>query len=162
MMKRKLIGVLAVLILLGVSGMAGVSQAALVKIGQGIHWDGINGVTTSNLIWDTETDLKGDSLIWLDYSAPQKNWDDQKFWAQGINTMVITLDSGYTVDWGATSWRLPDAHNQDGSGPGYGYNVTGSEMGHLFYDELGFASNRDWNSTPVTDAELSSGRCCRN
>ena len=154
MMKQKLIGIFVGLILLGMSGMAGVSQAALVKIGQGIHWDGINGVTTSNLIWDTDTDLNGDSLIWLDYSAPQKSWGDQKFWAQGINTMVITLDSGYTVAWGTTSWRMPDAHNQDGSGPDYGHNVTDSEMGHLFYDELGFSSNRDWNSTSVTDSEL--------
>jgi hypothetical protein len=34
-------------------------------------------------------------------------------------------------------WRLPTALNQDGTGPIGVYNVTGNEMGHLFYTELG-------------------------
>jgi hypothetical protein len=37
---------------------------------------------------------------------------------------------------GHDGWRLPDAHNQDGTGP----DITpspGSEMGHMFYNNLG-------------------------
>jgi hypothetical protein len=37
---------------------------------------------------------------------------------------------------GFSTWRLPDAHNPDGSGPSLGYNAD-SEMGHLYYKELG-------------------------
>jgi len=56
---------------------------------------------------------------------------------------------GYMTWWGAMAWadqlvyqgyddwRLPSSYNQDATGPDFGYNVTGSEMGHLFYDELG-------------------------
>ena len=36
-----------------------------------------------------------------------------------------------------TDWRLPTALNQDGSGPDSGYNVASSEMGHMYYAELG-------------------------
>ena len=35
------------------------------------------------------------------------------------------------------NWRLPTALDQDGSGPWGGLNRTGSEMGHLYYTELG-------------------------
>jgi hypothetical protein len=34
---------------------------------------------------------------------------------------------------GFDDWRLPSALNQDGSGPNSGCNITGSEMGHLYY-----------------------------
>lgn len=36
-----------------------------------------------------------------------------------------------------SNWRLPSAYNQNGSGPDSGFSVTGSEMGHLYYTELG-------------------------
>jgi hypothetical protein len=38
---------------------------------------------------------------------------------------------------GYDDWRLPSALNPDGSGPCRGYNCTESEMGHLYYIELG-------------------------
>lgn len=39
---------------------------------------------------------------------------------------------------GGGTWRLPTAHNYDGNICAAGtYNCTGSEMGHLFYIELG-------------------------
>ncbi len=44
---------------------------------------------------------------------------------------------GLTIG-GFTDWELPTALNQNGTGPDpSGPNVTGSEMGHLFYGELG-------------------------
>ena len=44
------------------------------------------------------------------------------------------LFPGVTVNWAGEDWRLPDA----GTDPQSGFNVTTSEMGHLYYDELGF------------------------
>lgn len=38
---------------------------------------------------------------------------------------------------GFTDWRLPTALNQDGSGPCEFFNCTNSEMGHMFYNNLG-------------------------
>ncbi len=119
-------------------GMMGASQAALVKIGSGTHWDGAYGVVTSNLLWDNaHKDSSGNSLVWLDFSAPAATWDNQNKWAAGINSMMPVIDPGYVVDWGTNLWRLPDAHNQDGTGPDRGTLVKNSEMGHLFYTDLG-------------------------
>ncbi len=38
---------------------------------------------------------------------------------------------------GFTDWRLPTALNADGSGPCQFFNCTGSELGHMYYTELG-------------------------
>ncbi len=74
-----------------------------------------------------DTDL---NITWYDYS-PNSTW-----WSQ--TSLVSTL----TVDFGGASynnWRLPSALNQDGSGPCSGNDpkCTESEMGHLFFRELG-------------------------
>jgi hypothetical protein len=60
-------------------------------------------------------------------------------WTQPNNTFM-TWDQANT--WAATlgpDWRLPTSLNRDLTGPDAGYNVTGSEMGHLYYTELGNA-----------------------
>ena len=51
-------------------------------------------------------------------------WDNAVAWADSL-----------TIG-GFTDWRLPNAQNQDGSGPCLGFGCTGSEMGHLYYTEL--------------------------
>jgi|GEM_PF-2423635 hypothetical protein len=48
---------------------------------------------------------------------------------------AVTWADGLTIG-GFTDWRLPTALNQDGSGPDSG-REDGSEMSHLFYNELG-------------------------
>jgi len=86
-----------------------------------------------NLIWDD--DNNGNSLVWLDYSAPPAHWPDQMAWAAGLEAqLTYNLDPGCTVTWSDTSWRLPDA----GSSPLYGFQAATQELGHLYYDELGF------------------------
>jgi hypothetical protein len=51
------------------------------------------------------------------------------------------IDPGYTVDWGTNSWRMPTAvdgpfaFSHDGTAT-EGFNITNSEMGHLYYTEL--------------------------
>jgi len=52
-------------------------------------------------------------------------FDNANAWAAGLNVG------------GVTGWRLPTALNANGTGPCDGLNCTGSEIGHLFYDELG-------------------------
>lgn len=55
-------------------------------------------------------------------------------WANA-NAWAASLNVG-----GVTGWRLPTSLNSDGSGPCSGFNCTDSEMGHLFYNELGGAT----------------------
>jgi len=58
-------------------------------------------------------------------------WNNAMAWADNLTY----YDSVRDVIW--DDWRLPSALNQDGSGPDSGFNVTGSEMGHIYYTELG-------------------------
>ncbi|MEW6715430.1 MAG: hypothetical protein AB1306_10120 [Nitrospirota bacterium] len=79
----------------------------------------------NQLIYDNDRDI-----TWYDFTAGGYTaWSAMNNWASGLS-----------VDFGGTiydDWRLPSAMNQDGTGPCSGYNCTGSEMGHLFYTELG-------------------------
>ena len=92
------------------------------------------------LIWDD--DNNGNSVVWLDYVAKSTNWSFQMAWAAGLGTeLAISLYDGYTVEWHG-DWRLPFTADgplefgYDGT-TAYGYNVINSEMGHLYYEELG-------------------------
>jgi hypothetical protein len=78
----------------------------------------------NRLIYDTEFDI-----TWYDYTNYVGFWQDTMDWASGLS---VTFGSNIYED-----WRLPSALNQDGSGPCSVYNCTGSEMGHLYYIELG-------------------------
>ena len=75
-----------------------------------------------------DTDL---NITWLanaNVNGPM-NWAAANTWAANLS-----FTNGISV---YDNWRLPTALNQDGTGPCFGYNCTGSEMGHLFYSELG-------------------------
>ncbi|GAO35107.1 hypothetical protein SCT_0488 [Sulfuricella sp. T08] len=75
------------------------------------------------------------NLTWL----ANANVNGDMTWSQA-NTWV----AGLTVN-GISGWRLPTTLQPDASCSGqyaptsesYGYNCTGSEMGHLYYNELG-------------------------
>ena len=73
-------------------------------------------------VYDTDRDI-----TWLANANAngQMTWATANAWAAGLNV------GGYT------GWRLPSALNTNGSGPCSGNNCTGSELGHLFYTELG-------------------------
>ena len=77
----------------------------------------------NDLIYDTDRDI-----TWYNPNLSAMSWDQAMAWAEGL-----------TVG-GVTGWRLPTAYNQDGSYPLYEYNVIGSELGHLYYVELGNAA----------------------
>ncbi|RJQ54519.1 MAG: DUF1566 domain-containing protein [Nitrospiraceae bacterium] len=73
------------------------------------------------LIYDSDLDI-----TWYDFSNSQNIWVDQIAWAA-----TLSVDfGGNTLD----GWRLPSTVDDDSS---FYFNVTTSEMGHLFYTELG-------------------------
>ena len=136
MMKKKFSAVLVTGLFFLI--MVGLAQAALTTIGTATY-----GGSDYNLIYDDDdTGHGGGGLVWLDYSNPPANWTDQKDWAAGLDLgLTYNIDSAYIVTWNDTAWRLPDTidgtydYSCDGATTG-GYNITTSEMGHLYYTEL--------------------------
>jgi hypothetical protein len=125
----------------------GTASATLTTIGTAQF----NGTGTAyNLIWDHNNN--GNSVVWLDYTHGLANWTTQKEWAVGLNGVLTYNTPGYTVDFGANSWRLPSTvdgpweFSYDGTTTD-GFNFTSSEMGHLFYTELGNIGRYSTNGT---------------
>jgi hypothetical protein len=134
-MKKILVLLSSLLFLLVTTGLA---NATLITIGTATYDDG-GGDDAYNLIWDNN-----DDLVWLDYRNSTDTWDNQVSWASGLNgagVLTYNIDSAYTVDWAGSSWRLPTTEDGDylygfdGTTTG-GYNITTSEMGDLYYNEL--------------------------
>lgn len=73
----------------------------------------------NNLIYDTDLDI-----TWYNPDMPAMNWHQATAWAESLRIG------------GVMGWRLPSALNRDGSCPLYGYEVVGSELGYLYYEEL--------------------------
>ncbi len=147
---RKLFLYVAMVLLM----MTGIAQATLTTIGMATYDDG-SGAKDYNLIWDD--DNNGRSLVWLDYTNAENTWQAQRDWASSLDTALsVTLNAGVSVTWDS-SWRLPntvDGELKEGyKGPDengnydytYGYNLSNSEMGHLYYEELGNLGWRDTN-----------------
>jgi len=140
-MKKKLVALGLGIILLVMAGMA---QASLVTIGTATY-----GGSNYNLIWDNNNN--GNSVIWLDYTNAATNWSAQMAWAAGLDGQLTNIDTpGWTVAWDTNGWRLPSA----GMNPQVAYNMTTSEMGHLYYTEFGLQSYADRGNVLVTAAEL--------
>ena len=137
-MKSKILLGLGVALLL--VGMSGISSASLTTIGTA-NYNGSN----YKLIYDS-----GMNITWLDYTNAKDYWQDQVDWAAGLNNseiLTINLNSGVEMNW-TGDWRLPSTvdgpwqYGYDGTTTG-GYNITTSEMGHLYYEELSNAGLRD-------------------
>ena len=103
----------AALCLLGIGG----AQAALFDRGGGLIYD-----SDFNITWLADANYARTSGYHADGLM---NWGAATAWAAGL------------VYGGYSDWRLPTALNEDLSWPCNGYNCIGSEMGHLFYTELG-------------------------
>jgi hypothetical protein len=80
----------------------------------------------NRLIYDTDF-----NITWYDYTKSSATWQTQMNWASALSVSGGDLVRVYD------DWRLPTALNQDGTGTCGGYNCTGSEMGHLYFTELG-------------------------
>ena len=127
MNKGKILSVVACL--LGILFFVNPAYAALQNLGT----DNVG----NRLIYDTDLDV-----TWYDYSNAKNYWQNQVDWAGALSVNF----GGNVYD----DWRLPITTQPDpscgfqqeyisGDVPpqGYGYNCTGSEMGHLYYTELG-------------------------
>ena len=126
-MKRILFCLIAAIVVFGLSRPA---MAVLIDRGSFAYDDGAGHFGTVNLIYDVDFDITwvgdGNFAGTTGYDADGKmTWDAANTWSGGL-----------TIG-GFSDWRLPTALNQDDSGPDTDYDVTGSEMGHLFYGELG-------------------------
>jgi hypothetical protein len=123
-MKSKKLFLMAVIFLLVSSN----AYADLTTRGTGTM-DGVSG--SYKLIYDEDLDI-----TWLDYTNEGANWSSQINW---VTDLEVTFNGQVYSD-----WRLPDTdettissgNRYDGSSA-RGYNVTSSEMGHLFFEELG-------------------------
>jgi hypothetical protein len=91
------------------------AHADLNLVGQGTSAHG-----TYNLIYDTDLDI-----TWYDYTKSYDVWANEVAWAEGLTVNF----GGNTID----DWRLPTTFNQSC----LGYSCTNSEMGYLYYTELG-------------------------
>jgi hypothetical protein len=69
------------------------------------------------------------NITWL------RNWN-----ANGSQSWDIQMAWAASLSYFGGGWRLPTSRNQDGSDPCGGPNCTGSEMGYLWYTELGNAA----------------------
>jgi hypothetical protein len=95
----------------------------------------------------------------------QMTWHEATTWVASLSFIA-----GVNV---YDDWRLPSALNQNGTGPCNRFNCTDSEMGHMFYVELGGTSHHSilestdpdlakfsniqglyWSSTEASDESL--------
>lgn len=119
-MKQLLIALLAILVL--VLGSFSLVHAGLFS--RGVDDSGVQ------LIYDSDL-----NITWYDFSRPGSSqflvnsWEEQLTWVSNLS-----VNFGGKV---YNDWRLPSALNPDGTGPCSGYNCTQSELGHLYYVELG-------------------------
>ncbi|MDD2851216.1 MAG: PEP-CTERM sorting domain-containing protein [Desulfuromonadaceae bacterium] len=142
--KKSIKFILATTALCGV--LAGSAEATLTVIGHANHPSSSYYLANYDLIWDNDSPFG--SVVYLNETHGYGNWDTQTAWATSLggSELNITLNPGYSVTWGG-DWRLPATVDgpinfssyslYDGNGV-YGYNIRTSELGHLFYDELGF------------------------
>lgn len=81
--------------------------------------------TGRNITWLANANVNG-QMTWAEANA----WAASLSFTDGVNTYA---------DWRLPTTLQPDAScgSQSAGGVSYGYNCTGSEMGHLFYNELG-------------------------
>jgi len=114
----------------------------------------------NRLIYDTDLDI-----TWYDYTHSydpnigRADWDYHKNWAE--NELSVTFGSNVYTD-----WRMPTTVDgtyvwgYDGSTTA-GFNITSSEMGHLFYTELGNEGYLD-TSGNTTGCSVSYPFCLTN
>jgi Protein of unknown function (DUF1566) len=110
----------------------GNADAALVRIadGQAVH------DTVRNVTWLANANLAATRTFGVSGINPNgsMSWDTAQRWIAAINA------ANYL---GSNQWRLPATElpdtgcSQRPKSASFGYGCTGSEMGRLFYDELG-------------------------
>jgi hypothetical protein len=132
----------SIVLLVMVLGFSVQAHADLELLGQGTSTHG-----TWNLIYD-----KDFNITWYDYTMTPDIWQNQRDWA-----LDLTVNFGVNV---YNNWRLPATID----GPyvwGFsgtttaGYNITSSEMGHLYHVELENDGYFDTSQNPTGCSESS-------
>lgn len=125
---------------------SGASQASLVNRGGGLYYD-----TTLDVTWLQNSNSAGTAMTWSQATA----------WADGLNY----FDSVRGVTW--SDWRLPTTTdfgtpgcNFSYGGTDCGYNSTGSELAHMFFNNLGLKSAYFSNGTYQANHGLDSYPPC--
>ena len=112
--------------------LAGLADADLINNGNGLIYD-----TDLNITWLQDANYSRTS----GYTTGGLTYDDGIIW---LNQIFYA---------GLDGWRLPSA----GSNPQQGYYQTGTELGHLFYDELripvGTSSTTPINTGPFLNLD---------
>jgi hypothetical protein len=116
---------------------SGAAQAALIDRGGGLIYD-----TDLNVTWLANADV-----------ISSVTWTQANSWA--LNLSYYDSVRNVTYD----DWRLPTTLQSDQgcsiqSVPDHGYNCTGSELGHLFYSELGGVADTSITTTHDADYNL--------
>lgn len=91
--------------------------------------------TDLNINWLADANLAASNTFGVSgiYANGAMNWYTAQNWIGAMNTANYL---GYH-DWRLPATLQPDASCGYNYGYSFGYNCTGSEMGHLFYNELG-------------------------
>ncbi len=119
------------------SGVSSVANAALVDRGGGLIYD-----TDLNITWLSNANVNG-----------LMTWNTALTWAANLSYYDSVRNVTYT------DWRLPTTLQPDATCSGQGLvssgnNCTGSEMGHLFYTELGGVRGQSIATTHNTNYNL--------
>ncbi|MDH4235113.1 MAG: DUF1566 domain-containing protein [Gallionella sp.] len=111
--------------------------------------------TDLNITWMRNADLATSNTFGVSgiHVGGGMNWNTAQSWISAMNA------ANYL---GFNDWRLPTtlqpdlscSYHQTGSSISYGYNCTGSEMGHLFYNELGGTADSSILSSSDPDLAL--------
>lgn len=123
---------------MGLLTMAGSANAALLDRGA--------DTLGNHLIYDTDQ-----NITWYDFTNSEDTWAHQITWADGLT--VTHAGTSYS------DWRLPATvdgpwmWSYNGTTTA-GYNITTSEMGHLYYAELGNLGTYDASGNEQADFGL--------
>jgi hypothetical protein len=118
--------VIWVIILSLIFGFTTLAEATLINRGGGLIYCDVLDLTLLQNANYADTTGYDDTLYNSDTQGKLK-WLDAVTWAEDLTY----YDPSRDITW--DDWRLPSA----GSSPDSGYNKTGSEMGHIYYTELG-------------------------
>jgi len=140
--------------------LAGSAQAALIDRGGGLIYDDDRDIT-----WLADANLMANNSFGLTYGvdlgaypAGTSNYPSNFIYSNGTATWggaMYWIDAMNASEYlGYDDWRLPSALNPDLSGPCSYLNCTGSELGHLFYEELGGTANSSILNSADADLTL--------